>query len=79
MQHDKVLMRSADSMGRAREFDSIAVHNENTISEEGNEKPPHKMHPSRKTRSPASGSAMPKLDYATRLFIMGNEALFLLE
>ena len=37
------------------EFDSSVCHNKNAIDEEGNRKPPYKVHVPRKTQSLVSG------------------------
>ena len=39
-----VVVKRADSYRRGCKFQSCTCHNKNTIGEEGNGKPPHKVH-----------------------------------
>ena len=48
-----VVVTHADSQHRGCQFDSSMCHNENIIGEEGNGKPSHEFHFTRKTQSPA--------------------------
>ena len=62
------MVKCVDSQRRRRELESCTCHNENTIAEEGNGKPSHKIHFRRKriltlTFLPRSKSSMQRSQY----------------